>query len=180
MVMFMEDYAEIPVLQMLPVLLRALELDAREPQVAGEAAPHHPALRLWQLSPLPVFEQLSPDAAAGLLETAVKAGDRRSVLLLYTSMPAVQAVSPARLADLLQAAATAGDSYSLRLLARLPAFHELQPATLAAAMMPAVKAGFEVCVSVLQESAAAAQLAAGGSQLLWELATAALVADQRV
>jgi hypothetical protein len=180
-VILLEDYPDIPVVQMLPVLLRALELDARAPQAAAEEAdldPYQPHLRLWQMSPLPVFEQLSPDAAAGLLETAIKAGDRRSVLLMWSSMPAVQAVSPASLSNLLQAAATAGDAHSLRLLARLPAFQELQPAALAAAMMPAVKSGFEIGVIILQESRAVAQLAAGECELLMELLFAALHADQ--
>jgi hypothetical protein len=179
-VILLEDYPDIPVVQMLPVLLRALELDARVPPAAAdeEPDPYQPHLRLWQLISLPVFEQLSPDAAAGLLETAIKAGDRRSVLLLWSSMQAVQAVSPAGLSDLLQAAAAAGDAYSLRLLARLPAFHELQPAALAAAMMPAVKAGFETCVIILQESSAAAQLAAGECELLMDLLFAAVHADK--
>ncbi|KAF6243008.1 hypothetical protein COO60DRAFT_1651390 [Scenedesmus sp. NREL 46B-D3] len=154
-------------------------LDARVPHAAGEPDPYLPALRLWQLGPLPVFAQLSPDGAAGLLEKALTAGDRRSVQLLWNGMPAVQAVSPARLAELLQAAAAAaGDLHSLRLLARLPAFHEVQSAELAAAMLPAVKAGHELCVWALQDSRAAAQLAAGDCEVLLELLTAALHADQ--
>ncbi|KAF6254475.1 hypothetical protein COO60DRAFT_1665105 [Scenedesmus sp. NREL 46B-D3] len=178
LVQHLEDYDHLAVLQLLPVLLCALELDARVPHAAGEPDPYLPALRLWQLGPLPVFAQLSPDGAAGLLEKALTAGDRRSVQLLWNGMPAVQAVSPARLAELLQAAAAAGDLHSLRLLARLPAFHEVQSAELAAAMMPAVKAGHELCVWALQDSRAAAQLAAGDCEVLLELLTAALHADQ--
>jgi hypothetical protein len=122
-----ESCENLTVVQLLPVLLRAMELDARVPQAAGEPAdPYQPALRLWHLSTLPVFEELSPDAAAGLLETALKAQDCRSVLLLWTSMPAAVAIDPARLTELLQAAAAAGDAHSLRIMSRTPAFHVMQ------------------------------------------------------
>jgi hypothetical protein len=176
----LETMEQLTVVQLLPVLLRAMELDARtEPQAAGEQPdPYKACLRLWQLASLPAFEQLSPEAVAGLLESALNVGDRRSVLVMWNSMPGVWAIDPARFAGILQAAAKAGDVFSLRVLSRAPAFHAVEAAALAAAIMPAVEAGFEKCVTALLKSRSAAQLAAGSAELLCELLLAALHADR--
>ncbi|WIA22731.1 hypothetical protein OEZ86_009691 [Tetradesmus obliquus] len=182
MVGYLEIYDNLAVVQLLPVLLRAMELDAGVPLAAREPDPYLPELRLWHLSTLTVFEELPPDAAAGLLATALKAGDKRSVALLWNSVSAITAIEPARLAELLQVAAAAGDVFSLRLLARCPAFHEVTAAALEAAMMPAVKAGHESCVSVLLDSKAAAPPIASqigeGYWLLHGLLLAAVQADR--
>uniref|UniRef100_A0A383WDP0 Uncharacterized protein n=1 Tax=Tetradesmus obliquus TaxID=3088 RepID=A0A383WDP0_TETOB len=86
--------------------------------------------------------QLPADAVATLMRKALEVGTCCDLLTKLCGLPAAQHISRTQLSSIVEAAAAAnGDSHSLRLLAEVPAFHQLRPATVAAALQAAVRSG---------------------------------------
>lgn len=75
------------------------------------------------------------------MRKALEVGTCCDLLTKLCGLPAAQHISRIQLSSIVEAAAANGDSHSLRLLAEVPAFHQLRPATVAAALQAAVRSG---------------------------------------
>uniref|UniRef100_A0A383WJM3 Symplekin C-terminal domain-containing protein n=1 Tax=Tetradesmus obliquus TaxID=3088 RepID=A0A383WJM3_TETOB len=130
--------------QLLPILKRAIVLDANTPvpppSKSAASKPQRPVSRLGQATALPAARRLPADAVAALIDTALQVGTSSSLKVLC-ELPAARDITSPRLADIVEAAlmgtaVEARITSNLKVLCQLPAAKAISPAQLASLVEP--------------------------------------------